>query len=277
AGSQLRDQTVAFLGAGSAGCGIAEQIIAQMKSEGLSDEEARARVFMVDRFGLLTDKLPNLLDFQSKLVQKSDNLAKWDISSDAISLVDVMRNAKPTILIGVSGQPGLFTEEIIREMHRHCARPIVMPLSNPTSRVEARPEDIIRWTDGAALVATGSPFAPVQHKDKVYPIAQCNNSYIFPGIGLGVLACGAKRITDGMLMASSRALADCSPLASQGEGPLLPEVSTIQDVSKHIALEVAKAAQLQGVAEVTSEDTLVKAIGHNFWQPQYRTYKRTSF
>ncbi|MFB1118577.1 NAD-dependent malic enzyme [Dickeya dadantii] len=277
AGSQLRDQTVAFLGAGSAGCGIAEQIIAQMKSEGLSDEEARARVFMVDRFGLLTDKLPNLLDFQSKLVQKSDNLTKWDITSDAISLMDVMRNGKPTILIGVSGQPGLFTEELIREMHSHCARPIVMPLSNPTSRVEARPEDIIRWTDGAALVATGSPFAPVQHKDKVYPIPQCNNSYIFPGIGLGVLACGAKRITDGMLMASSRALADCSPLANQGEGPLLPEVSTIQDVSRHIALEVAKAAQLQGVAEVTSEDALVKAIAHNFWQPQYRTYKRTSF
>ncbi|NKI73324.1 NAD-dependent malic enzyme [Dickeya sp. CFBP 2040] len=277
AGSQLRDQTVAFLGAGSAGCGIAEQIIAQMKSEGLSDEEARARVFMVDRFGLLTDKLPNLLDFQSKLVQKSDKLARWDTASDAISLMDVMRNAKPTILIGVSGQPGLFTEEIIREMHSHCARPIVMPLSNPTSRVEARPEDIIRWTDGAALVATGSPFAPVQYKDKTYPIAQCNNSYIFPGIGLGVLACGAKRITDSMLMASSRALADCSPLANQGEGALLPEVSTIQDVSKRIALEVAKAAQLQGVAEVTSEEALVKAIAHNFWQPQYRTYKRTSF
>ncbi|MBP2845044.1 NAD-dependent malic enzyme [Dickeya oryzae] len=277
AGSQLRDQTVAFLGAGSAGCGIAEQIIAQMKSEGLSDEEARARVFMVDRFGLLTDKLPNLLDFQSKLVQKSDKLAKWDITRDAISLMDVMRNARPTILIGVSGQPGLFTEEIIREMHRNCARPIVMPLSNPTSRVEARPEDIIRWTDGAALVATGSPFSPVQHKDKVYPIAQCNNSYIFPGIGLGVLASGAKRITDGMLMASSRALADCSPLANQGEGALLPDVGTIQDVSKHIALEVAKTAQLQGVAEVTSEDALVKAIAHNFWHPQYRTYKRTSF
>ncbi|SLM62565.1 MULTISPECIES: NAD-dependent malic enzyme [Dickeya] len=277
AGSQLRDQTVAFLGAGSAGCGIAEQIIAQMKSEGLSDEEARARVFMVDRFGLLTDKLPNLLDFQSKLVQKSDNLSHWDITSDAISLMEVMRNAKPTILIGVSGQPGLFTEEIIREMHRHCPRPIVMPLSNPTSRVEARPEDIIRWTEGAALVATGSPFAPVQYKDKVYPIAQCNNSYIFPGIGLGVLASGAKRITDGMLMASSRALADCSPLASQGEGALLPEVSDIQSVSKYIALEVAKAAQLQGVAELTSEDALVKAIAHNFWQAQYRTYKRTSF
>ncbi|MGL5370212.1 MAG: NAD-dependent malic enzyme, partial [Plesiomonas shigelloides] len=186
AGSQLRDQRVAFLGAGSAGCGIAEQIVAQMKAEGLSDEEARAQVFMVDRFGLLTDQMPNLLDFQSKLVQKHDKLQNWDLSSDMISLMDVVRNGKPTILIGVSGQPGLFTEEIIREMHAHCPRPIVMPLSNPTSRVEARPEDVIRWTDGAALVASGSPFAPVLHNGETYPIAQCNNSYIFPGIGLGV-------------------------------------------------------------------------------------------
>ncbi|GKW26982.1 NAD-dependent malic enzyme [Pectobacterium brasiliense] len=277
AGTQLRDQTVTFLGAGSAGCGIAEQIVAQMKSEGLSEEEARARVFMVDRFGLLTDKLPNLLDFQSKLVQKSELLADWDCNSDAISLLEVVRNAKPTILIGVSGQPGLFTEEIIREMHKHCARPIVMPLSNPTSRVEARPEDIIRWTEGAALVATGSPFAPVNYQGKVFPIAQCNNSYIFPGIGLGVLASGAKRITDGMLMAASRALADCSPLANNGEGALLPDLSDIQQVSKRIALDVGKAAQLQGAAVVTSADALQKAIDHNFWQPQYRSYKRTSF
>ncbi|MCG8710478.1 NAD-dependent malic enzyme [Brenneria sp. 4F2] len=277
AGSQLRDQTVVFLGAGSAGCGIAEQIIAQMKSEGLSEEEARARVFMVDRFGLLTDKLPNLLDFQSKLVQKSELLAHWDIASDAISLLEVVRNAKPTIMIGVSGQPGLFTEEIIREMHRHCARPIVMPLSNPTSRVEARPEDIIRWTDGTALVATGSPFDPVNYQGKVYPIAQCNNSFIFPGIGLGVLASGAKRITDGMLMAASRALAECSPMANDGDGALLPDIADIQDVSKRIALEVGKAAQLQGVAVVTSGDALAKAIANNFWQPQYRSYKRTSF
>lgn len=277
AGSQLRDQTVAFLGAGSAGCGIAEQIIAQMKSEGLSEEEARARVFMVDRFGLLTDKLPNLLDFQSKLVQKSANLEQWQVESDAISLLEVVRNAKPTVLIGVSGQPGLFTEELIREMHQHCSRPIVMPLSNPTSRVEARPEDIINWTDGAALVATGSPFSPVTYKDQLFPIAQCNNSYIFPGIGLGVLAAGAKRVTDAMLMAASRALADCSPLATDGHGALLPNIDDIQGVSKCIAMEVGKAAQLQGVAVVTSEEALSKAIEHNFWRPQYRIYKRTSF
>ncbi|MBD2797865.1 NAD-dependent malic enzyme [Xenorhabdus sp. 18] len=277
AGRQLKDQTVAFLGAGSAGCGIAEQIIAQMKSEGLSDEQARARVFMVDRFGLLTDKLPNLLDFQSALVQKSTALQSWDVTNDSLSLMDVVRNAKPTVLIGVSGQSGLFSEEIIREMHKHCERPIVMPLSNPTSRVEARPEDIINWTDGQALVATGSPFAPVQYDGQEYPIAQCNNSYIFPGIGLGVIASGAKRVTDDMLMAASRTLADCSPLAQTGSGPLLPLIDDIQDVSRKIAKEVAKKAQIQGVAVVTSEDALDEAIERNFWKPEYRIYKRTSF
>ncbi|CDL85860.1 NAD-dependent malic enzyme [Xenorhabdus cabanillasii] len=277
AGRQLKDQTVTFLGAGSAGCGIAEQIIAHMKSEGLSDEQARARVFMVDRFGLLTDRQPNLLDFQSALVQKSSALQSWDVDNDSLSLMDVVRNAKPTVLIGVSGQSGLFTEEIIREMHKHCERPIVMPLSNPTSRVEARPEDIITWTEGQALVATGSPFSPVQYEGQEFPIAQCNNSYIFPGIGLGVIAAGAKRVTDDMLMAASRALADCSPLAQTGSGPLLPLIDDIQNVSRKIAKEVAKKAQIQGVATVTSEDALEEAIERNFWKPEYRVYKRTSF
>lgn len=276
AGSKLSEQKVVFLGAGSAGCGIAEQIVAQMKAEGLSDEEARARVFMVDRFGLLTDKLPNLLSFQSKLVQKSDNLSKWDSSSDSLSLLDVVRNAHPDILIGVSGQPGLFSEEIIREMHKHCKRPIVMPLSNPTSRVEATPQDILTWTDGAALVATGSPFSPVLLKEKTYPIAQCNNSYIFPGVGLGVIASGAMRVTDTMLMAASQALAECSPLVNDGKGPVLPEVKDIQGVSKVIAMAVGKAAQEAGVAVATSEDVLSQAISANFWLPQYRNYRRTS-
>ncbi|NHB91503.1 NAD-dependent malic enzyme [Photorhabdus cinerea] len=277
AGRQLKDQTVTFLGAGSAGCGIAEQIVAQMKSEGLSEGQARARIFMVDRFGLLTDKLPNLLDFQNKLVQKSDSLIAWDVNSNTISLLDVVRNAKPTVLIGVSGQAGLFTEEIIREMHKHCERPIVMPLSNPTSRVEARPEDIISWTDGTALVATGSPFQPVKYKGQEYPIAQCNNSYIFPGIGLGAIASGAKLVTDGMLMAASRTLADCSPLAQEGKGPLLPLIDDIQAVSRKIAKQVAKEAQIQGVATVTSDGALDEAIERNFWKPEYRVYKRTSF
>ncbi|RYZ95847.1 MAG: NAD-dependent malic enzyme, partial [Proteobacteria bacterium] len=161
-GERLRDQRVVFLGAGAAGCGIAEKIVARMKWEGLTDEEARARIFMVDRFGLLTDQMPSLLDFQAALAQKKEAIAGWEVQADEhISLLETVKGAKPTILIGASGQPGLFTEEVIRTMHANCPNPIVMPLSNPTSRVEALPEDILRWTDGAALVATGSPFPPV--------------------------------------------------------------------------------------------------------------------
>lgn len=276
AGNQLCEQTVVFLGAGSAGCGIAEQIIAQMKSEGLSDEEARARVFMVDRFGLLTDKLPDLTDFQQKLVQKSEHLTNWHINGNSPSLLEVVKNSHPDILIGVSGQPGLFSQEVICEMVKHCPHPIIMPLSNPTSRVEATPSDILEWTDGAALVATGSPFPPVTWKGMTHPIAQCNNAYIFPGIGLGVVASGATHVTDHMLMAASRALADCSPLVNKGVGSVLPEIREIQAVSKTIAMAVGKAAQLSGVAVVTSEEALAKAIDDNFWLPQYRTYRRTS-
>ncbi|SKA53440.1 NAD-dependent malic enzyme [Enterovibrio nigricans] len=278
AGTKLSEQRITFLGAGSAGCGIAEAIIAQMVSEGISDKEARSRVFMVDRWGLLIDAMPNLLDFQQKLVQKSKSIEDWALADQNISLLDVVNNAKPTVLIGVSGAPGLFTEEIIKAMHSHCERPIVFPLSNPTSRVEATPFDILRWTNGEALVATGSPFEPVVlDGGKTIAIAQCNNSYIFPGIGLGVLAVDAKRVTDEMLMESSRALAECSPLAKEGHGPLLPALEEIQTVSRHIAIAIAKKAIEQGVALELTEDALLERIDAIFWQPKYRQYKRTSF
>ncbi|HGS5187031.1 TPA: NAD-dependent malic enzyme [Vibrio parahaemolyticus] len=277
AGTQLSKQRITFLGAGSAGCGIAEAIIAQMVSEGISDEKARSQVYMVDRWGLLQEGMPNLLDFQQRLVQKHSNTKEWENEGNGFSLLDVMRNAKPTVLIGVSGAPGLFSQEAIEEMHKHCKRPIVFPLSNPTSRVEATPNDIIRWTNGEALVATGSPFDPVVHEGRTYPIAQCNNSYIFPGIGLGVLAVNAKRVTDEMLMESSRALATCSPLAINGRGALLPPLEEIHLVSKKIAFAVAKKAIEQGVALEITDEALNDAIDQAFWQPVYRRYKRTAF
>ena len=277
AGSKLSEQRITFLGAGSAGCGIAEAIIAQMVSEGISDEQARSQVFMVDRWGLLQEGMPNLLDFQQRLVQKHAVTGEWQSEGNGFSLFDVVMNAKPTVLIGVSGAPGLFTQEIIEEMHKHCPRPIIFPLSNPTSRVEAIPADIIRWTKGEALVATGSPFDPVIHEGKPYPIAQCNNSYIFPGIGLGVLAVNARRVTDEMLMESSRALATCSPLAIHGRGALLPPLEEIHTVSKRIAYAVAKKAIEQGVALEIADDALQVAIEQHFWQPVYRRYKRTAF
>ncbi|WP_318468760.1 NAD-dependent malic enzyme [Photobacterium leiognathi] len=277
AGSKLSEQRVTFLGAGSAGCGIAEAIIAQMVSEGISDAQARSQVFMVDRWGLLINEMPNLLNFQQALVQKKEQLADWDVSDNNISLLDVMRNAKPTILIGVSGVPGLFSEEVIREIYAHCERPIIFPLSNPTSRVEATPFDLIRWTDGNALVATGSPFDPVIYEGKTYPIAQCNNSYIFPGIGLGVLSVNARRVTNEMLMESSRALAECSPLAIHGHGPLLPPLEDIQKVSRKIAFAVAKKAVEQHKAPKNSDERIREKIDANFWKSEYRRYKRTSF
>lgn len=276
-GTPLREQRVTFLGAGSAGCGIAEKIIAQMIAEGASEEQARGQVFMVDRFGLLTDDMPNLLDFQRKLVTPRENINHWAMEKQNISLLDVVRNSKPTILIGVSGQPGLFTEEIIREMHHHCHHPIIMPLSNPTSRAEARPQDVIAWTEGAALMATGSPFAPVHYQDRIYEIPQCNNAYIFPGLGLGILAAKARRVTDGMLLAASQALAGLSPLATTGKGSLLPPLADIQQVSKVIAAEVARVAQLEGVAPKVSAETLNTRLAAEFWQANYLPYKHSSF
>lgn len=277
AGKQLKDQTIAFLGAGSAGCGIAEQIVAQMVVEGLSDAEARARVYMVDRFGLFTSNQPNLLDFQRKLAQSPERVAHWGNPEGVISLLDVIQNAKPTVLIGVSGQPGLFTEEVIKTLAANCERPIVLPLSNPTSQVEAFPADILEWTEGKALIATGSPFEPVNYQGKLYNISQCNNSYIFPGIGLGVIAAGATRVTDSMLIASSNALADCSPLLQDPNADLLPDLNEIQQVSKFIAFRVAKAAMDAGVAAVMSDEALREVIEANFWKPAYRDYKRVTF
>ncbi|AHG42083.1 malate dehydrogenase [Pseudomonas syringae CC1557] len=273
----LGQQKVVFVGAGSAGCGIAEHIIAAMRIEGLSESEARQRIFMVDRFGLLTEGMDNLLDFQRRLAQKTADVSGW-IAGDEVfpQLLDVVSHAGATVLIGVSGQRGLFTEQVIREMHRHCAKPLVMPLSNPTSKVEATPEEILRWTDGNALVATGSPFAPVEINGRTVHIAQCNNSYIFPGIGLGVVACNASRITDRMLMAASNALAECSPMVTGKGDAVLPPLKEIQQVSRKIALAVAREAQAEGLALETTEEALLDAIERNFWLPGYRAYRRRS-
>jgi malate dehydrogenase (oxaloacetate-decarboxylating) len=282
-GTALKDQRIVLAGSGSAGCGIAEQIIAHMKEEGLNDSEARKQIFMLNSKGLMLDNDTSLRDFQKALVQPSTLLSSWTLENsqtDYASLFDVIRNAKPTILIGVSGQAGLFSEKIIREMVTHCERPIVLPLSNPTSQVEAQPVDIISWTEGRAIVATGSPFDSVKYAGSEYPIAQCNNAYIFPGLGLGVIAAKARRITDNMLMASSRALAEFSQQLNQNgknNNFLLPDMNQIREVSRHIAKVVFKQAICDGYALEVPEEIIDKEIDKNFWYPEYRTYKRTSF
>ncbi|MBN8446193.1 MAG: NAD-dependent malic enzyme [Rheinheimera sp.] len=273
---KLSAQKVVFVGAGSAGCGIAEQVISQMVSEGLSDEQARSQVFMVDRHGLLTEGMEDLRDFQQVLVQPKARLADWSYSGEFASLRDVMNCAKPDILIGVSGVAGLFTEAVIKAMKKHCELPIIMPLSNPIKQIEARPEKIIEWTEGKVIIATGSPFKPIEYRGNVYPVAQCNNSYIFPGIGLGVIASRAKRVSDDMLRVASETLAAASPLANTGSGGILPPLTDLAELSKRIAFAVAKVAMAQGHALEMEDDLLKAKINANFWKPEYRQYKRVS-
>jgi len=274
-GEKLRDQRIGFVGAGSAGCGIASQIIAQLVREGLDEAQAKRQVFMVDRFGLLVDSMTNLLDFQRPLIQKQTDLQDWSIDDiNSINLMEVVKEAHLTVLIGVSGQPGIFTREVIEAMAAGTDRPIILPLSNPTSRVEAQPKDVIAWTDGKAIIATGSPFDPVFYKDHSYDIAQCNNSFIFPGIGLGILASGAKRVTDNMMLAPSTALAELSPLVANGTGGLLPRLSDSRHVSMHIATAMAKQAMVDGVAKQLSDESLAESIEKIYWDPIYRPYER---
>jgi malate dehydrogenase (oxaloacetate-decarboxylating) len=274
--TKLSQMKVAFVGGGSAGCGIAEMLIQQMCFEGLSDTQARKQIFMVDRYGLLTQGMSGLRDFQSVLQQPLSSLVDWEYSSEYPVLIDVINCAKPDILIGVSGQPGLFTEQVVRSMKLHCERPIIFPLSNPSRQVEATPAQIIEWTDGEVVVATGSPFAPITHKGKYIHVAQCNNSYIFPGIGLGVLACSARIISDEMLMAASNALADASPQATDPNAALLPPMTDIATLSRKIAFAVAKVAMQQALALPITDDVLLANIANNFWQAEYRDYKRVS-
>lgn len=270
AGVRLCDQNVAFLGAGSAGSGIAEQMIATMVGEGITAAEARSRFFMVARPGLLHDRMSGLSPGQQQLVQPYERVEAWAGNAAAgISLMDVIQQAKPTILVGVSAQPGLFTEDIVKAMAANASRPMIFPMSNPTSRAEAVPEDLIRWTGGQALIATGSPFEPVNYKGKSYPIAQCNNSYIFPGLGLGILAVNARRVSDDMFMAAAVALSECSPALTDPQAALLPSLEDIRDVSRRIAVVVARQAQAEGLAEQTTDDELEKRIDATFWEPEY--------
>lgn len=275
-GEKLSDQRIAFLGSGSAGCGIAQHIVRQMQREGLTQEQARQQVFMVDRYGLLTDQMPDLQGFQKPLIQHIKDLSHWDINQ-RIGLEQVIKEGNISVLIGVSGQPGLFTQEVVESLCANTDHPIILPLSNPTSRVEATPQDITTWSHGKAIVATGSPFPPTLYKNQHIEVSQCNNSYIFPGIGLGVLAARATAISDNMLMAASQALADASMQYKKVQGALLPPLSEIKPISKSIAYAVAQQAIADGLALPVSEETMQRRLVDNFWAPKYRTYRRTSF
>ncbi|WP_413500942.1 NAD-dependent malic enzyme [Psychrobacter maritimus] len=275
-GQKLSQQKIAFLGAGSAGCGIAEHIIRQMQREGLTEEQARSQVFMVDRYGLLTDNMTELQKFQEPLVQKQSAIEHWD-KSQKLGLAQVVKQAKITVLFGVSGQKGLFTQEVIESLCANTENPIVLPLSNPTSRVEATPQEVMNWSRGRAIIATGSPFANTTFNGQSFEVSQCNNSYIFPGIGLGVLAARATGISDNMLMAASQALADISMEYEKAPGAILPPIKVIKEISEKIAYEVALQAVQDKLALPITAENLQRRLKANFWLPEYRNYRRTSF
>jgi malate dehydrogenase (oxaloacetate-decarboxylating) len=273
AGTQMRDQRVVIHGAGTAGIGIADMMRDVMIREGLSEQEATRRFWAIDSRGLLTESYAGALrDFQEPYLRPADEIANWSRRpGDSITLADVVANANPTMLIGTSTQSGAFTEAIVQHMASTVDRPIIMPLSNPTSKAEAVPEDLIRWTDGRALVATGSPFPPVNHGGRTYTIAQSNNALVFPGLGLGVAVVRARRITDAMIAAAADAVAAFTNPTGPGAA-LLPPVTDLRTVSAAVAIAVAQAAEEQGVAEQPLTDP-VKQIHQAMWRPEYPSFE----
>ena len=274
-GTQFKDHRIVFAGAGSAGCGIAEQIVLHMIEEGMDPQAAHDAIYLTNSTGLVHTESGRVKDYQADFAKTPEFISSWENPTD-YSLENVIKEVKPTILVGVSGQPGMFTKDMVEYMLTYTDSPIILPLSNPTSKCEALPEDLIKWSDGKAIVATGSPFEPVEYNGKSYPIAQCNNAYIFPGLGLGVVAIKARRITNAMFMASSKALAQCSPLFRDEGSELLPSLKDIHAVSKKIAVDVAKQAIKEELALPIPEEKLPDLIERNFWLPEYRQYRRTS-
>jgi len=269
-GGELKDQRIVMLGAGSAGVGICLQLKQAMMLSGMSEVEARAQFYVIDRDGLLHSGRSDLDELHQQLAQSPENLKDWDCDvSGAISFADVVSNGKPGVLIGATGQTGAFTEEIIREMAKHAERPVIFPLSNPTSRAEATPSDLLEWTNGKAVIATGSPFDAVDYQGVTHTIAQCNNSYIFPAMGLGILASQARRVTDSMFMAAAMALKETSPALKDPNASLLPSLTTIREVGRRIARAVAAAAIEAGVADSLSPEEIDQRIEQTMWKPEY--------
>jgi malate dehydrogenase (oxaloacetate-decarboxylating) len=268
----LDDLRLVVVGAGSAGTGIANQVVALLEAAGVPPDEARARCWLVDRYGLLHDRLPDLQDFQRPYVRPWEEVAAWDDDGDGqVELVDVVRRVAPHALVGVTGQAGLFTEEVVRAMADAVKRPIILPLSNPTPRAEAIPSDVVAWTDGRAIVGTGSPFAPVTHQGTTHEIAQVNNVYVFPGIGLGAVAVGARAVSDGMLTAAADALADLTTTASAPDAAprLLPPVDQAPEVAHRVAVAVARAAVDEGLADLPAGRTVEEMVDAAIWTPTY--------
>ncbi|MEU5309980.1 NAD-dependent malic enzyme [Streptomyces sp. NPDC021562] len=269
-GTPLREHRAVVFGAGTAGIGIADQLRDAMVADGLTAEEAAARIFAVDRYGLLTDDQDDLRDFQTRYARPAAEVADWhrDEKVGGIALAEVVERVRPTVLIGTSGQGGAFSEDIVRTMAAHAERPIILPMSNPTDLAEAVPADLLAWTDGRALIATGSPFRPVEQDGVVYRIGQANNALVFPGLGLGSIVARATRVTDAMLVAAAHAVAG----QTRADGPgaaILPLTDQLRETSVAVAVAVARAADADGVARATVDDTIEDRVRAAMWQPVY--------
>ena len=270
-GGELTDHRIVIAGAGSAGYGIREQIARAMADAGMDLDEARARHYVLDSRGLVVDDRRNLTKVKQRLATPVGEIADWDTEAGLPSLIEVIRYVKPTVLIGVSGTAGLFGEETIREMASHVDRPIILPLSNPTANTEVTPKSAISWTDGKAIVATGSPFAPVVHDGVEHRIGQANNVFIFPGMGLGIVTVRAKKVTDHMFLAAAYALADEVSDELLAVGQIYPDICDVRAVSRRVASAVAEAAIEDGVAEPM--DDLEASIDAEMWYPEYLPYR----
>ncbi|MEW4151709.1 oxaloacetate-decarboxylating malate dehydrogenase [Bacillus thuringiensis] len=271
-GVPLSEHRVVVFGAGTAGIGIADQVRDAMVRAGLSEEESHNRFWCIDRNGVVTDNMEDLLDFQIPYARKEAEVSEWK-QNDVIGLAEVVKHVKPTILIGTSTVAGAFKEEIIKEMASHVERPIILPMSNPTPLAEAKPADLIEWTEGRALVATGSPFEPVTYNGVTYVIGQSNNALIFPGLGLGTIVVRASVMTDGMFAAAAEAVASMVDTSQPG-APILPEIEELRNISEMVAIEVAKVAVAEGVARVNLSDNDIKmAVQEAMWKPEYRQIK----
>jgi len=274
-GSPMRNQRVVILGAGTAGLGIADQIRDAMMREGLSHEDASARFWLVDTGGLLTDDMGERLhDYQAPYARPSGEVRRWKrrrsdgTSHEIIDLAETVRQVRPTMLIGASTAAGAFTEDVVRDMAKHCERPIIFPLSNPAPLAEATPADLIAWTEGRALIATGSPFQPVTYRGVTYVIGQANNAMLYPGLCLGAIVSRARRISDNMFAAAANAVSSLVAVRLPGAS-LLPHVDDLRIVSLTVAVAVAEAAIQDGLAGVKFRD-IVEQVGDAMWEPEYR-------
>ncbi len=272
--SRFKDERYVIVGMGQAGTGIAMNIQNMLMEEGLSEPEARARIFAVDMQGLLLEDDPKLEDPQRPFAQPRSAVAGWKLDNpNTISMQDVVRNAKPTVLVGVTAKRGLFSPEILAEVAKHTERPIVLALSNPTAKTECTPEEVAKATDGKGLMATGSPFAPLEWKGKTLYTSQCNNMYIFPGVGLGALVAKAPKVTDAMFLAASRAISRMVSTEQEAQGMLLPEMKDIRKVSAAVAKAVAVEARDAGLGRMLDDETYAKLIASAQWNPQYTPYR----